>query len=179
MAFKRITIRLNESEFQTIQARAAAANSSVAEVIRALAVSGGGGGHTEVLAEAIASTLTSIAERIEAIESSGQGAAVDLSPTLKQIELLANAQARTERAIGALIDAVEKLQNRSGYNDPVPQNFGSQPQQTQHQNRPQTTSAANMSFTAWKIANPIREGESPAEFNARSRAEYTAAGGRL
>jgi len=179
MAFKRITVRLSESEFQTIQARAAAANSSVAEVVRALAVSGGGGGNTEGLADAIAGTLTSIAERIEAIESSGQGAAVDLSPALQKIEIIANAQARTERAIGALIDAVEKLQNRSGYSDPAPQNFSSQPQPVQQQNRPQAAPATNMSFTAWKMVNPIREGESPAEFNARSRAEYTAAGGRL
>ncbi|MDE1545720.1 hypothetical protein PTW32_09820 [Dechloromonas agitata] len=179
MAFKRITIRLSESEFQTIQARAAAANSSVAEVVRALAVSSGGGGSTEGLTDAIASTLTSIAERIEQIESGGQGAAVDLSPALKQIETLTNAQARTERAIGALIDVVEKLQNRYGYSDPAPQNFSSQPQPAQHQNQPQPTPATTMSFTAWKMANPIREGESPADFNARSRAEYTAAGGRL
>lgn len=115
MAAKRITIRFSEIEFQTVQARAAAAKTTVSEVVRALAVSGGSGANTEGLAEAIAGTLTSIAERIELLETEGAGAAVDLSPALQKIEELAASQARTERAIGSLIDAVEKLQNSAGY----------------------------------------------------------------
>lgn len=171
MAAKRITIRFSESEFQTVQARAAAAKTTVSEVVRALAVSGGSGANSEGLAEAIASTLTSIAERIEAIESESGGAATDLSSALQKIEALAASQARTERAIGSLIDAVEKLQNSAGYRpQPSPQNVPT---------NSQTGSAASMSFTAWKLANPLRDGESPAEFNARARAEYVAAGGRL
>lgn len=179
MAAKRITIRFSESEFQTVQARAAAAKTTVSEVVRALAVSGGSGANSEGLAEAIASTLTSIAERIEAIESEGGNGATDLSPALQKIEALAAAQVRTERAIGALIDAVEKLQNNAGYRaQPSPQNM---PASTQNREQPtaQNQSAANMTFTSWKIANPIQDGESPSEFNARARAEYTAAGGRL
>lgn len=179
MAAKRITIRFSESEFQTVQARAAAAKTTVSEVVRALAVSGGSGANSEGLAEAIASTLTSIAERIEAIESESGSAATDLSSALQKIEALAASQARTERAIGSLIDAVEKLQNSAGYRpQPSPQNVPTN-SQTGAQTSQQTGSAASMSFTAWKLANPLRDGESPAEFNARARAEYVAAGGRL
>lgn len=179
MAAKRITIRFSESEFQTVQARAAAAKTTVSEVVRALAVSGGGEANTEGLAEAIAGTLTSIAERIELLETEGPGAAMDISPALQKIEALTAAQARIEQAIGALINAVEKLQNNAGYrSQSSPQNT---PASTQHreQQAAQIQSAANMTFTAWKMANPMRDGETPAEFNARSRAEFTAAGGRL
>lgn len=172
-----LTVRFEREEIREIDEAAKALGVSRAEVVRRAWRNKSGARNEEMseLLAAIAATVSELAER----QTEGPNVAVDISPALKQIELLANAQARTERAISSLIDAVEKLQNRSGYSDPAPQNFSSQPQQTQHQNRPQTTSAANMSFTAWKIANPIREGESPAEFNARSRAEYTAAGGRL
>lgn len=171
---KVISARVPLDVYHRLAALADAQGVQLSELARALLSNTTANGNTEGIADAIASAMSSITDRIEAIESTPteQVAQVDLSSVNRAL-------ASQERAINSLIDAVEKLQNRSGYSDPAPQNFSSQPQPAQQQNRPQAAPATNMSFTAWKMANPIREGESPAEFNARSRAEYTAAGGRL
>lgn len=172
-----LTVRFEREEIREIDEAAKALGVSRAEVVRRVWRNKSGARNEEMheLLAVIAATVSELSER----QTEGANVAVDLSPAMRQFEILANAQARTERAISSLIDAIEKLQNRSGYRDPAQQNFGSQPQPTQHQNRPQATPATSMSFTAWKMANPIREGESPTDFNARSRTEYLAAGGRL
>lgn len=167
---KPLTVRFEREELDEIDRAAKALNVSQAEVVRRVWRSKAGAKNEELheLLAAIAATVSELAEH----QNEGSGAAVDLSPVLQKIEALTAAQARTERAIGALIDAVDKLQTNAGYrSQSSPQN--------REQPAAQIQSAANMTFTAWKMANPMRDGESPAEFNARSRAEFTAAGGRL
>ena len=174
---KPLTVRFEREELDEIDRAAKALNVSQAEVVRRVWRSKAGAKNEEMheLLAAIAATVSELADR----QPEGPGAAIDLSPALQKIEALTAAQARTEQAIGALINAVEKLQNNAGYrSQSSPQNT---PASTQNREQPaaQIQSAANMTFTAWKMANPMRDGETPAEFNARSRAEFTAAGGRL
>lgn len=174
---KPLTVRFEREELDEIDRAAKALNVSQAEVVRRVWRNKSGARNEEVheLLAAVAATVSELADR----QPEGAGAAADLTPALQKIEALAASQARTERAIGSLIDAVEKLQNSAGYRpQSLQQNM---PASTQNREQPtaQNQSAANMTFTSWKIANPIRDGESPSEFNARARAEYVAAGGRL
>lgn len=174
---KPLTVRFERDELKEIDEASKALGVSQAEVIRRVWRNKSGAKTEEIheLLAAVAATVSELADR----QPEGKSAPLDLSPALQKIEALAAAQARTERAIGSLIDAVEKLQNSAGYRpQPSPQQAPTN-SQTGAQTSQQTGSAANMTFTAWKMANPMRDGETPAEFNARSRAEFTAAGGRL
>lgn len=174
---KPLTVRFERDELKEIDEASKALGVSQAEVIRRVWRNKSGAKTEEIyeLLAAVAATVSELADR----QPEGTSAALDLSPALQKIEALAAAQARTERAIGALIDAVDKLQTTAGYRpQSSPQNMPSSTQ-SREQAGAQNQSAANMTFTAWKMTNPMRDGETPAEFNARSRAEFTAAGGRL
>lgn len=174
---KPLTVRFEREELDEIDRAAKALSISQAEVIRRVWRNKSGAKNEEMheLLAAIAATVSELADR----QPEGAGVALDLSPALQKIEALAAAQAQTERAIGALIDAVDKLQTNAGYRpQSSPQNMPASTQ-NREQAAPQNQSAANMTFTAWKIDHPMADGETPAEFNARSRAEFTAAGGRL
>jgi len=161
MSHKRITIRLNESEYQTIQARAAAVQTSVAEVVRALAVSGGeSGGAGEQITAAISEVFAGLAARLDSLEGTGGAspAALDVSHIEHQIEQLAAGQARTERALSSVLDALEKLQTAGGFQTP---------------SAAQPARQAPPSFFAWRDQNGKPEpGETPPQFTARMKQKY-------
>jgi len=106
MQQKRITIRLSEAEYRTVQARATAAGASIAETVRALAVSSGSAGQTEAFIEA----FTALAARLESLET-----APPTTTAGEQFGEIIGGLRQQEKALLALAAAVEKLQNAQGY----------------------------------------------------------------
>lgn len=106
MQQKRITIRLSEAEYKTVQTRAAAAGASIAETVRALAVGGGTGGQNEAFIEA----FTALAARLESLET-----APPTTAGSEQFGEIIAGLRQQEKAILALATAIEKLQNAQGY----------------------------------------------------------------
>ncbi|WP_341742885.1 hypothetical protein [Azonexus hydrophilus] len=106
MQQKRITIRLSEAEYKTVQTRAAAAGASIAETVRALAVGSGSSGQTEAFIEAFAALAT----RLESLETAPTATAGS-----EQFGEIIAGLHQQEKAILALAGAVEKLQNARGY----------------------------------------------------------------
>lgn len=160
MSHKRITIRLSEDEYKTIQSRAAAVHVSVSEIVRALAVSGGNpGSGSEQITEALSEVFAGLSSRLDAIETTG--GARDTSAIEQQIAQLTASQSRTERALSSLIDAVEKLQTAQGYRAP-----------SAPQSAPAAASPAP-SFYSWRDSQGKPEpGESIPQFTARMKQKY-------
>ncbi len=150
MSDRRITIRLSEADYQTLQAKATAAGTSLAETARTLALRDN---QTDALADLIASCI----ERIEALEAPG-----DIGHLVTLIEDISTAQRRQESNLLALVTAVENLH---------------QPVAREPQTAPpsETTSPALATlpiFTQWVIRQPLLPGETPPQRADRLRPEY-------